>query len=108
LADAGLDSRASEGDPPIMDVAIVEFQLVSASRQNEVVRGAFVVIQEIVFDCVGAMPQAKNEVLMAIVGIVLHNMTKNRSVADLHLRLRKSSVPWMRNPNPPQKRTTFI
>jgi hypothetical protein len=52
--------------------------------EDEVVRDAFVVSAEIVLNEVRPVPQAKDEVLMPVVGVILHYVPDNRPVADRH------------------------
>src|SRR6266849_10247295 len=76
LADVGVDARIYKGDPPVVDVAMEQLETLSPAGQNEVIRDAFVVVQEVVLDRVRAVPQAENEVLMPKVGVVLHHVPK--------------------------------
>jgi hypothetical protein len=55
--------------------------------QNEVIGSAFVVIEEVILDGVGAMSQAEDKILVPEVGVVLHHVPQDRPVADMHHRL---------------------
>src|SRR5712692_4256596 len=59
-----------------------QLETLSPAGQNEVIRDAFVVVQEVVLDRVRAVPQAEDEVLMTKVGVVLHYVPKDRPVTD--------------------------
>ena len=59
-------------------------RFLAAAGQNEVVGGALVVVEEIVLDGVGPMPQAENEVLVPEVSVVLHHVPQDGPVADVH------------------------
>jgi len=82
--DVGIDSGIGEGNAPIVDITVQQFKILGAARQDKVVRGAFVVVEEVVLDGIGAMPQAENKVLVAEVGVVLHDMPQDGPVADMH------------------------
>ena len=57
------------------------------SLKREVVRHALVVLEEILADQVAAVPQAQNEVLVAEVRVVAHQVPEDRPVADVDERL---------------------
>ncbi len=59
LANVAFDAGIGERDAPILDVAIVKFEIFSASREDEVVGDAFVVVEEIIFDRVGAITKRR-------------------------------------------------
>src|SRR5262249_8942382 len=53
-----------------------------------VVGDPFLVVEKEFLDYVGLVAQAQDEVLVAVVGVVLHQVPEDRPVADLHHRLR--------------------
>ena len=59
-----------------------------ALRQGEVVGDPLLVVEEELLDDVGLVAQAEDEVLVAVVRVVLHQMPEDRPVADLDHRLR--------------------
>src|SRR5438132_10672444 len=76
-----------ESDVPIVNVAIEQLEFFAPSGQNEIVGNAFVVIQEVVLDNIRAMTQAKNEIFMTVMSIVLHDVPEYWTRADVHHRL---------------------
>jgi len=83
LGDVGLQAGVGEGDPPVVDVAGDEFDLL-ASGHHEIVGEGFLVVEEVLLDEVGAVPQAEDEVLVAEVGVELHDVPEDGPVADGH------------------------
>ena len=61
--------------------------MLTDSFYHEVVRKTFVVVQEVVFDDVAAIAETENEIGVAEICIVLHEMPHDGPVADLHHRL---------------------
>src|SRR5277367_5192255 len=86
LSDIGMDSRIRKGDPPIMDVGVEKLKILPTTRQDKIIRSALIVIQEVILDCVGPVPQAQNKVLVPKVGVILHYMPKDRPRTDSHHR----------------------
>src|SRR4051794_11039039 len=70
-SDVGADSGIGEGDAPVVNVTVQQLQILGSAAQDEIIRSALVVIEEIVFDGIGAMSQAKNEILVPEVSVVL-------------------------------------
>src|SRR5580698_2817612 len=84
LADVGAHASVRERDPPIVDVAIEEFNLLAAAREYKVVRYTFVIVEKILLDCIRAVSKAKDKVLVPEMSVVLHNMPKYRAIANLN------------------------
>ena len=61
--------------------------LAAAFRQDEVVRHALVVVEEELPDQVAAIAEAEDEVLVAEVRVVAHQVPEDRPVADVDERL---------------------
>src|SRR5690606_18645986 len=80
---AGID----EGDSPILDVAVDQLPAPAAFREDEVVRDALLVVQEVLLDEVAPISQAEDEVLVPEVGVVLHEMPDDRAVTERDHRL---------------------
>jgi hypothetical protein len=59
----------------------------AAPGQDKVVGGALVIIEKTVFDDVGPVSEARDEVLVPKVGVILHHMPENRAVAEFDHRL---------------------
>ena len=86
LPHARLVPRVDERDPPIVDVGLEQLH-VTPPRQHEVVGDRLVVVHEVTFDMVGAVAEAEDEVLVAVVGVVLHQVPEHRPVPDTDHRL---------------------
>src|SRR5262245_7417152 len=55
-------------------------------RDHAVAGCRLLVVQEIIFNDVSLVPKAKNEIPMAVLAIVLHDMPQNRLVSNRHHR----------------------
>ena len=86
LADVGVEPGVDEGDPPILDVAVDQDAMSAAVREDEVVRDALLVVEEILLDQVAAVAETQHEVRVPEVGVVPHEMPDHRPVADRHHR----------------------
>src|SRR5712664_4882052 len=75
-------------DVPVVDVAIEKLQILAAFGERKIVGYALVVMQEILFDGVRAIAQAQNEILVAKMRVVLHNVPQHWPVANRHHWLR--------------------
>ena len=74
VRDRRTQSSIDKGDLPVVDVSLHEFELPAALREHEVVGYRFFVLEEVVLDDIGLIAEAENEVLVAEVRIVLHDM----------------------------------
>src|SRR3954454_13959462 len=74
-------SGVGERDPPVADVGPEVLDLVAVG-QDEVVRDGLVVVQEVVLDRIGPVAEAEDEVTVAVVGVVAHDVPQDRPVAD--------------------------
>ena len=66
-----------------MDVAVQQLKILPALREDEVVRQALAVIQEVVLDDIRAISEAEHEVAMSVVGVVLHDVPQYRAIPDV-------------------------
>src|SRR5262245_49036016 len=80
-------SGIRESHVPIVNVDIEQFELIAPSRQKAIVVNTFVVIQEVVLDNIRTMTQAKNEIFMTEISVVLHDVPEYWTRADVHHRL---------------------
>jgi hypothetical protein len=77
-----------ESDFPVVYVARVEIDLSSALGHREIVRQAFVVRQKEFANEVAAIAEAQYELLVAVMGVVAHQVPDYRSRTDIDERLR--------------------
>ena len=87
LADGGVEPGVGEGDPPVGDVGAQQLHPPAALGQHEVVGHRLVVVEEVVLDRVGPVAEAQDEVAVAVVRVVAHDVPQDRPVADLDHRL---------------------
>src|SRR5207245_621206 len=88
LADVGVQTGVGEGDRPSRDVTAVYSDVHASSEELEVVRQALVVVEEVSLDEIATITETENELGVAEVRVVLHEMPDDRAVADVHHRLR--------------------
>src|SRR5713226_8679928 len=86
LPDIGLESRVDKRDIPIGDVSTVKADVTIFAGQPEVVRQPFLVIDEVLFDEISAVPQAQNELCMSEMRVVFHEVPDDRPEADVDHR----------------------
>src|SRR5579862_9881924 len=67
-----------------------QLDVLAAIGHHEIIEDAFVVIEEILFDEVRFVSEAQDEILVAEVRIVFHQMPEDGHVADLHQRFRQA------------------
>ena len=65
-----------------MNIAAHQLERFATVGQDKVIGNAFVVLEEIAFDCVGLMTKTKDEIFVTIMRIVLHYVPQDGSVAD--------------------------
>ena len=70
-----------------MNIAAQQFQVLAPFGQHEIVGEAFVVREKVPFDGICLVAEAEDEVVMSIVGVILHNMPQDRAVTYWHHRL---------------------
>ena len=63
------------------------FDLLAEIRNDAVIAGRLIVVQKIVLDDVRLVAEAQDEILMAVLAVVLHDVPQDRLVADRHHRL---------------------
>src|SRR5208283_4643253 len=83
-----MQSSVDERNGPVVDVPLHELQLPAALSEYEVVGHGFVVFEEIVLYDVCLVAKAEDKVLMAEVGIVLHDMPQHRPRPNRYHGLR--------------------
>src|SRR5262245_63992327 len=88
LADVRIQTGIDERDIPSGDVTSVQLDSLAAVRQLEVVRHAFVIPEEKLFDQVAAVTEAENELRMAEVRVVAHQIPEDRPRTDIRQWLR--------------------
>ena len=88
LSDEGAESRIDESDSPIFNVALNEIHFPAASRQNKVIRNAFVVVEEVILDFISLVAEAENEILVPKMGIVFHDVPQHGPIAQRHQGFR--------------------
>jgi hypothetical protein len=88
LADGRVEAGVDEADPPVVDVALEQLDGAAAAAQDEVVRDGLGVAEEVLLDRVGAVPEAQDEVLVAEVRVVAHDMPQDGPISDRDHRLR--------------------
>src|SRR5689334_15106654 len=86
LPDVGVDSGVGEGYPPIVDVAVEELKLFTATGKDEVVRHTLVIVQKVILHDVSAVTEAEDKVFVPEMRVVLHDMPQDRAITDLHHR----------------------
>ena len=62
---------------------LLQLKILPALREDEVVRQALAVIQEVVLDDIRAISEAEHEVAMSVVGVVLHDVPQYRAIPDV-------------------------
>ena len=65
LADIRIDPSVRERNAPVVSVAIKQLYLLASTGQDKIVRGALTIIEEILLDCIGAVAQAQDEILVS-------------------------------------------
>ena len=80
LTDRGLEPGVDEVDRPVGDVRPAELDL--ALPEHEVVRLGLAVVEEVVLDVVGAVPQAQDELLVPEVRVVPHHVPDQGARTD--------------------------
>jgi len=88
LTDRGVDAGVDEGDLPLADVGVEELDVLAALRHHEVVGDGLLVVQEVVLDRGPPEAQAQDELGVAEVRVVPHDVPQDRPVADRHHRFR--------------------
>src|SRR5437879_4215876 len=88
LADVRAQTGVGERDLPLVDVPTIEGDVLTPAGQLEVVRQALVVIEEVLLDQVASIAETQDELGVAEIRVVLHQMPDDRPVADIDHRLR--------------------
>src|SRR5262245_45348729 len=90
FADAAPDPGVDHGDTPVL-LGITEYLHVVAESGNDAVGvGVWTIVEEELLDDVRLVAEAQNEILMAILAVVEHQMAQDRLVADWNHRFRNA------------------
>jgi len=84
LADVGVDTGLDKCNRPVIDVTIQEVDFLAALGPDKIVGNGLVVVEKIILNRVAAIPEAENEVLVAKVRVILHQVPNDRAGTDLH------------------------
>jgi hypothetical protein len=74
LANIGAHSSIREGYLPRINVTIEKLKTFASFGKNEVVGYTFVIVEEIILNKIRPIPEAENEIIIAVMGIILHDM----------------------------------
>jgi hypothetical protein len=83
LTDVGIYAGIRESDFPVLDIAFLELDALAAIGEDEVIRNALVIIQEVVFDDVRLVSKAQDELFVAKMCVVLHDMPEDWPVSNI-------------------------
>ena len=87
FADIAPDSRVDQRDAPIRRRFPDDFHLLSEIRNNAIITGRLIVAQKIIFDDIRLIAETEDEIPMAVLAVVLHDVPQDRLVADGDHRL---------------------
>ena len=87
LADRGVDAGLDEREAPLVDVGTEQLDLSTSFGQHEVVRRPFAVLEEELLDLKGTVSETEDEIGVAKVRVVPHQVPQHRSRTDLDQRL---------------------
>ena len=90
LADIAPDAGVDHRDAPVLLRIAEDLDLVAETRDDAVGVGLRFVVQEVFLDDVSLVAKAKDEVLVPELAVVVHQVPKNRLVADRNHRLRNA------------------
>src|SRR5262249_47571754 len=83
--------------------------LLAELRDHAVAIFRLPIVEEIVLDNVCLVAEAKNEILMTMVAVIMHDMPQDRLMPDRHHRLWNALRVFANTgASPPQNRTTFM
>ena len=88
LADIAPDAGVDHRDAPVLLRIAEDLDLVAETRDDAVGVGLRLVVQEVFFDDVRLVAKAQDEVLVAELAVVVHQVPEDRLVADRYHRLR--------------------
>ena len=87
LADIAPDAGIDHGDAPVLLRIAEDLDVVAETRDDAVGVGLRLVVQEEFLDDVCLVAKAQDEVLVAELAVVVHQMPQDRLVADRNHRL---------------------
>ena len=109
FADIAPRSSVHQRNAPVWGRFAQNLDLLAEIRDDAIAGCRLLVVQEIVLDDVGLVSEAKNEIPMTVLAIVLHDMPQNRLVPDRHHRLWNALRVFANTgAQPPQNKTTFM
>ena len=79
--------RLGESDVPVVDVTVKQLEVFATVGERKVVGDTFVVVQKILFNGVRAVSETQDEVFVAVVRVILHDVPEDRPVANRDHRL---------------------
>src|SRR5262245_11705221 len=80
-------SRVNKCNAPIWWTFTQYFNLLAEIRYDTIAVRRLFVVQEIILDDVRLVPEAKDEIVMTVLAVVLHDMPQDRLMANRHHRL---------------------
>src|SRR6266567_813445 len=87
-SDVPLDSGIDQSDAPVRRLLALNLDLAAELGDGHAIsRNSLPVVQEIVLDHAGLVTKAENEIAMAVVAVVLHDVPQDRLCTDRHHRL---------------------
>src|SRR5215831_9644775 len=87
LPDIAPSSRVYKRNPPIRRKLTQDLHLLTEIRDNAVAVGGLLVVKEIILDDVCLVAEAKDEILVAVIAVILHNVPQYGVVSNSHHRL---------------------
>src|SRR5690606_16379102 len=87
LTNVRMQPGVDERDAPFVEIRAFELDLLAALRQCKIVRHAFVVIEEVFADQIAPISQTQDELLVAKVRVIAHQVPEYGSAANRHERL---------------------
>src|SRR6185312_3492345 len=88
LPDIGVQTRIDEGYTPIVQIAAVQLDCAAAAAQREIVGERLVVVEKVLANHVAAVTEAQNELRVAVMRVIPHEVPEDRTNSDVDQRLR--------------------
>ena len=92
LPDQRMQAGVDERDAPVLHVTREHLHVVAAALEHEVIRQPLLVLEEILLDLTCAIAETQDEVVVAMVRVVLHDVPQQGSGSDGHQRFRNTLV----------------
>src|SRR4030095_2116496 len=87
LSDISRGTGIGESNVPIVDITVEKLKVLASLSQDKIIGKTLIVVQEIILDEICTVTKAENKVFVTVMGIVLHDVPKDRSVPDVYHRL---------------------